>query len=624
MAAPEFVPAEPIINLHPSVVERLSREVWLAFESTPPQGMEIGGFLLGEADSQAHFVEIQDFDALQCEDRPDHRFVHSDSERRALEKTLAARGSTHDGKLKVVGCYRSQIDEGLTLSEESLSFARACLGDTSGVFLLIKYASNRDLSAGFFFWGSGQVDSAYTFQEFPFDTRRLAAALVSEIVAGVEFHSPSPGAPSHPEIADRIDELSPADSTPSAARFEPPTFIAAPPAEAGKPVDEPVRVKAPPPAPPAVFRDRPAEPEEERHPIQALLGQARALAGRVRPFFEQASSALVSRASAWREHRFHLQWRPLVAVLAVVLSVSGYRAYRNRTPGSVAADAAALAFQVDWRENDLRVSWNRDAQAVSHARKGVLLIRDGDSPPRELPLDLDQLRNGWVIYSPISTSVQFRLEVTEPDNTKRTETVFALAARRNLTQGLAKKYRQLDAASARDRKQLAHPAPPASKRDLPADVAQANGPAKSRSAPSRPAALPSKRVVQQPAPDAPAAAARSSATTQASGAAPGKVEQAASAAAFVAARAIGETRPYLTASVRSTVTSAVEVQVKVRIDESGRVVRADPVALAGPASSSLVNATESAARLWKFAPAMRGNQPIASEVVLKFSYRPAR
>jgi len=102
----------------------------------------------------------------------------------------------------------------------------------------------------------------------------------------------------------------------------------------------------------------------------------------------------------------------------------------------------------------------------------------------------------------------------------------------------------------------------------------------------------------------------------------GQVKKGASAAGFVAARPLREARANLTESIRRTVTSPVEVQMKVRIDESGRVVKADPVALSGPASNSLVAATQSAALLWKFAPAMRANQPIASDVVLKFSYRP--
>jgi hypothetical protein len=528
MAAPESALTEPIIHLHRNVVEHLSRDVWAVFESTPLKGMEIGGLLLGEADSQTHIVEVRDFDALLCEQRPDHRFVLSDSERCALQKMLAARGPRHGGDLKVVGCYRSQIGDGLTVSKDDLSFARACIGNSFGVFLLIKPAPNGDLSAGFFFWGT---DSTYSFQAFPFDTRRLAP-----VQEGPSSH----GALSRPKSVEQFDEPSPVESKSSAVCLRATAFNAAPP----------------------------LEPEEERYTPRAPVGQS--------------TWAPVSRAPAWRGTRFHLQWQLPVAVLAVVLSFAGY-AYRNRTPAVVAADAAGLALQVERCEKDLRVSWDRDAEAVRRASKGVLLIRDGDLLPRELQFDVEQLRNGGAVYSPMSARVQFQLEVTEADNRKTTENVLTvLAPQQNLIQASVADIPRPDGASVRDQTQLEHPAP-----------------------------FPPKR------------AAPSEATMQVSEVATGQSRgKGKSTDAFVPAQPIRETRANLTASIISTLTSPVEVQVKVRIDESGHVVRADPVALNGPASHALFAATENAALLWKFAPAMLGNQPIASEAVLKFSYAP--
>ena len=91
---------------------------------------------------------------------------------------------------------------------------------------------------------------------------------------------------------------------------------------------------------------------------------------------------------------------------------------------------------------------------------------------------------------------------------------------------------------------------------------------------------------------------------------------------FVAARAIHESLPDLSTAIRATVVSEVEVQVKVQVDESGRVVKLDLVELTGPASNALVNATRQAAMLWRFVPAVRESQPVASEVVLMFRYIP--
>jgi len=616
MAAPDFASAEPVINLHRSVVERLSREVWLAFES---QDMEIGGLLLGAVDRQAGLVEIQDFDPLLCEDRPDHRFLLSDAERSALAKRLAARGSMGGGTPTVVGCYRSQIGRGLSLSEEDLSFARTCFRDPSGVFLLIQPSSNGNLNAGFFFWGRGQIDSGYTFQEFPFDTSRLAAALVAPSTVD---------APSSKAAPEPVSEPLHTGGAPSPPRLAPPA-PAPPPLKAAEPAGQPFVEEPAAEVIPVLYREAPPE-QEQHHPLEALrsrvgkwAAQAGPLAVRVRTFFGHAwDIARRISISGWRERALQVHWLPLVAVLAVILSVAAYRAYRNRVR-ETASDSATLALQVERRANDLRVSWNRDMPAINRARNGVLVIRDGEAPPRELPLDLEQLHNGSVVYSPMSTSVQFRLELTETNNGKTAETVFALAPSPKLTQKTAAGSGAAVAPQSSDRKPPVNPAP---KRGLPVETAQAHPPAKADArAPStallkKPALPPAPAIRKAAAP--PSANGNKASSKPALGNAPAAPEQLASASAFVAARPIRETRPNLTASLRSTVTSAVEVQLRVQIDDSGRVVRADPLALSGPATESLVSATQDAARLWKFAPAKRGNQPIASEVVLKFSYRP--
>jgi outer membrane biosynthesis protein TonB len=71
------------------------------------------------------------------------------------------------------------------------------------------------------------------------------------------------------------------------------------------------------------------------------------------------------------------------------------------------------------------------------------------------------------------------------------------------------------------------------------------------------------------------------------------------------------------------IATLVEVDVKVRIDETGRVVKAEPLPGTEPVSSSLVGAARNAAMQWRFEPARRGNQPLPSDLVLKFQYRPA-
>jgi proteasome lid subunit RPN8/RPN11 len=131
LATPEFAPQ--IINLRRTVVAHLSREVRRTFDSIPSQGMEIGGLLLGTAARETRVIEIEDFEPLAWNGRPE-RFVLSESECRALQTTLATCAWLRDSKLKVVGCYRSHVGEGFSLSADDIAFAQSCIQGPSGVF----------------------------------------------------------------------------------------------------------------------------------------------------------------------------------------------------------------------------------------------------------------------------------------------------------------------------------------------------------------------------------------------------------------------------------------------------------------------------------------------------------
>ena len=124
MTSPEF--ARPIINLHRRVVEYLGRDVWHAFDPIPSQAMEIGGLLLGTTVPESGVIEIEDFEPLTW-NRRSERFVLSESECVALQNTLTACAWLREGKRRVVGCYRTHIGEGFSLTANDLAFARSCL-----------------------------------------------------------------------------------------------------------------------------------------------------------------------------------------------------------------------------------------------------------------------------------------------------------------------------------------------------------------------------------------------------------------------------------------------------------------------------------------------------------------
>ena len=92
---------------------------------------------------------------------------------------------------------------------------------------------------------------------------------------------------------------------------------------------------------------------------------------------------------------------------------------------------------------------------------------------------------------------------------------------------------------------------------------------------------------------------------------------------YTPAQPLREVQPQLPPTGAAAVKSLVEVEIRVHIDDKGAVVRAEPVPGKQPVSSLLVGAARDAALRWSFEPAWRGSRPVASEVVLKFQYRPA-
>ena len=88
----------------------------------------------------------------------------------------------------------------------------------------------------------------------------------------------------------------------------------------------------------------------------------------------------------------------------------------------------SLSLQVERRGANLLVTWNRSSAAILQATEGILRIRDSDVAQQELRLDVEQLRNYSVLYTPVSNNVQFRMEVSSTSRQVMSESVLALKA----------------------------------------------------------------------------------------------------------------------------------------------------------------------------------------------------
>jgi TonB family protein len=78
------------------------------------------------------------------------------------------------------------------------------------------------------------------------------------------------------------------------------------------------------------------------------------------------------------------------------------------------------------------------------------------------------------------------------------------------------------------------------------------------------------------------------------------------------------------ADVGSQIPGTVVIGVKVTIDESGRVVDAQPLDDNGAAAGLLLQPALDAARRWRYLAAVADGRPVRSTSTIRFTFRPRR
>jgi hypothetical protein len=342
------------IHLYLEAVEGLQRELAKVASSAVSGRMEVAGLLLGKGDVRhSQIVEVRDFVPVLCEERPDSAQTLTGADQRTFDERLAEQEAGSGSRLAVVGYYRAHGSEALCLNDDDFALIHARFRDPSHVFLMIRPAADGTASAGFFFWDGGQINVDFTFLEFPFDAKSLAAS--------------------------------------SAKSSRRPLLV--------EPGQKPEVPFAAPPAPPEPARP-PAVP-----PIAAKPA---------------------------RLSRLGLLWFAPAAVLLGAFGGWGYLNWQRLSAPQPAASPGtpSLSLKVEHQGNDLKITWDRASQFIAMAKAGLLQVRDGESQQQDLYLDPGQLRTGSVLYTPVSSKVQFRLEVLGADDKSLSESVLALTAPR--------------------------------------------------------------------------------------------------------------------------------------------------------------------------------------------------
>jgi hypothetical protein len=300
---------------------------------------------------------------------------------------------------------------------------------------------------------------------------------------------------------------------------------------------------------------------------------------------------------------------------------------------------ANLQMRVETDGPGLLLSWNRYSRTVQAASSALLAIQDGPQH-RDIALDRNQILTGSVFYRPASDDVSFRLELRDArgSNVSQILRVLDAAPRHPPTQPILTDAKEAPARAHREerpRESTVKPAPPQHASAAAVEVASAALP------PSNPGAkpamqtpappktsdpIPSASQSPPPPPQVPLAAAPSDPPIQsaAPSLAPSTVTPQPAAAPTPAQAkdlpAYLPPRPLKWMQPNWPMPQPLDVRVKVRIDENGRVTAAHALMDGATRDKKVLGAAAAAVRQWTFQPAKAhgANVPCEETIVIHF------
>jgi len=489
----------------------------------------------------------------------------------------AARDGASD---EVVGFYRTTSTDPGSMPDDDRALAASCFRDPSSVFMLVETGKSIIGAARFCFWGEGEIFD-WPLMVFPFDAAELAVEEGRRRLS--EVRAASQNSPAGPEevTVQRQETQPPSEPAPVS------------------PVDRGQESRTPPP-----------------------VAERRQTSGR------------------W--------W--LAAALVAIVSAGGlagaFLYFRRGSNPAVAPQASAaltevqspLGLSVERLGNDLRVSWNGNADRILKADFGMLLIRGG-AVSRDVPLTADELRAGSVVYASPVDQVRFQLTVVSGGQVAREFLTIVMPqsaepppVRASLTSSLSGNANAgpvtrppvssgpVIPTEHRQFKETRQPAAATSPRiDEPPPVSgatpvNAGTPSllnQTAVSPNPPAVSINPIPASSPAPvDVPARGTpQGQPSLSTSGASP--------------LVAIHQVVPAVPTLLRAVTWKLTAVDVNVSVDASGRVVKAEVAAKPG-LHPLLRDAAVQAALQWKFQPAQFNGHPVPANIVLQFNFAKSR
>ncbi len=303
------------------------------------------------------------------------------------------------------------------------------------------------------------------------------------------------------------------------------------------------------------------------------------------------------------------------------------RAISNPPPVSSASppilqtsSSPLISLHAKRQNEDLELTWNRESGVIAAATSGVITIQDGKDK-REIPLDSAQVRSGSLLYSPTSDQVLMQLSVTTATNIV-TESVTVVIPKNGSSRVYPLSSSQPSFAAPADapaqkveqaRATKPFVEPPAPRTAMPPAPILSDAPPSSPS--FHPTTTGTPGILAQVPPPLPPPAIK---TPEPASATPSQ-QLPSKIVSYQPAVVISKAAPSFPSELGSLAVQKKVIEITVSIDKNGRVSKAEAVPQKN-VNQFFINSALNAARLWKFRPAMRGDEPVASEMVLQFIF----
>jgi hypothetical protein len=162
-----------IVYLHLDVLDRLSSEVMRGFGAVPKRGAEVGGVLIGTVEEGSPaIVRVEDFESVECAYKRGPSYLFTDDEKAGFEDAVQRWQPDSSRSAYVVGFYRSQTRDGMSLAAEDIQLLDEFFPDAESVALLVKPYGTKVSEAGFFVRENGAFPDTSP-QVFPFRRREI-------------------------------------------------------------------------------------------------------------------------------------------------------------------------------------------------------------------------------------------------------------------------------------------------------------------------------------------------------------------------------------------------------------------------------------------------------------------